>query len=109
ESLIRQDAVVKIRSSVQDSEKKDTSNLSKSFTGATIEVSKRGQHLLSQMRASHSSLRYGLQSWQSPHYGLGEPSPGEAEARLWWPEIPRTKANCQNDEKVSREIEMPNL
>src|SRR5437016_10369312 len=79
--------------------KRATSDLSKSFTGATIEVSKRGQHLLSQMRASHSSLRYRLQSWQSPHYGLGKPSPGEAEARLWRPEIPRTKANCQTTKK----------
>src|SRR5207245_10136663 len=89
--------------------KRATRTPSQSFTGATIEVSKRGQHLLSQMLASHSSLRYRLQSWQSLHYGLGKPSPGEAEARLWRPEISRTKANCQNDEKVFREIEMQNL
>src|SRR2546430_12284702 len=78
--------------------KRATRTPSKSFTGATVEVSKRGQHLLSQMRASHSSLRYGLQSWQGSHYGLGKSSTGETKARLWRSEIPRTKANCQNNE-----------
>src|SRR5437870_1924803 len=89
--------------------KRATRTPSKSFTGATVEVSKRGQHLLSQMRASHSSLRYGLQSWQGSHYGLGKSSTGETKARLWRPVIPRTKANCQNNEKVSGQIEMSNL
>src|SRR6266849_8177120 len=82
---------------------------SKSFTGARIEISKRSQHLLSQVWASHSPLRHGVQGWQSPHHGLGKPSPGEKEARIRRPKVPRTQADRKDDEEVSREIEMSNL
>src|SRR5260370_38330340 len=73
------------------------------------EVSERGQHLLSQMWTPHSSLRHSLQGWQSSHHGLGKPSPGETEARLWRTEVPRTQTDRQDNEKDSRQVKMPNL
>src|SRR5260370_33919780 len=82
---------------------------SKSSTGAMIEVSKRGQHLLSQMWTPHSSLRHSLQGWQSSHHGLGNPSPRETEARLWRTEIPRTQTDRQDNQKDSRQVEMQTL
>src|SRR2546428_11826318 len=89
-------------------DKRTTGTPSKSFTGATIEVSKRGQHLLSQMRASYCSLRDGLQGGQSSHHGLGKPSTGEAEARIRRPKGSRNQADRQDNEEVSSEIEMSN-
>src|SRR6266481_7652123 len=82
---------------------------SKPFAGAAIEVSKRGQHFLSQMRASYCSLRHSLQGWQSSHHGLGKSSSGEAEARIRRPKVPGTQADRQDNEKISREIEMSDL
>lgn len=61
------------------------------------------------MWTSHGSLRHGLQGWQSSHYGLGKPSTGTKEARLWRTEIPGTQTNRQDDQKVSSQVEMPNL
>lgn len=82
---------------------------SKSFTGAMIEVSKRGQHFLSQMWTPHSSLRDNLQGRQSSVHGLGKPPPGEKEARIWRTKVPRTQTDRQDNQEVSREVEMPNL
>src|SRR2546427_9988372 len=90
-------------------DKRTTGTPSKSFTGATIEVSKRGQHLLSQMRASYCSLRHGLQGWQSSHHGLGKPSTGETEARIRRAKVSRTQADRQDNEEGPREIENSNL
>src|SRR2546428_10824610 len=83
-------------------DKRTTGTPSKSFTGATIEVSKRGQHLLSQMRASYCSLRHGLQGWQSSHHGLGKRSTGETEARIRRATCPRTHPDPPGNEEAPR-------
>lgn len=61
------------------------------------------------MWTSHSSLRHALQSWQAAHNVLGGPSPGETEARIRGPKVPRTQTNRQDNQEVSSQVEMPNL
>ena len=77
--------------------------------GVGLEVSKRGQHILSKMWAPHSSLRQRVQGWKGADHGMGQQTPGETQAWIRRTEISRTQTHGQDNQKVALEAEMQNL
>lgn len=84
-------------------------DISKSFAGTSVEVSKRSQHLLPEVWTSHRPRRDGLQGGQSAYHGLGHSPSRSTQTRIRGTKIPGAQEDGKDNEKVAVAIEMQDM